>query len=140
MSREILFKAKRKDNSDWVEGALFYSCNNKVAYIIIQSKMTEVFDDGMGGFDALGYEVYPETICQYTGLTDENGNKIWENDIAVRRSSQEEFIGKIIYDRNGSLCHREFQADYEVLLIGSERYVTVIGNIFDNKELLEGGE
>ena len=122
MSREILFKAKTC-SGEWVEGLLAHKDDKW--YISNKAGMPFAF------------EVRPETICQYTGLTDENGNKIWENDIAVRRSSQEEFIGKIIYDRNGSLCHREFQTDYEALLIGS---VTVIGNIFDNPELMKGSE
>lgn len=122
MSREILFKAKTC-SGEWVEGLLAHKDDKW--YISNKAGMPFAF------------EVRPETICQYTGLTDENGNKIWENDIAVRRSSQEEFIGKIIYDRNGSLCHREFQTDYEALLIGS---VTVIGNIFDNPELIKGSE
>lgn len=138
MSREILFKAKTEmivrsynnglDDGIWVKGYLRCDCG---MWFIYQFEYDRA--------DQVAYEVNPETICQYTGLKDKNGNKIWENDIAVRRNSQEEFIGKIIYDRNGSLCHREFQTDYEALLIGSERYVTVIGNIFDNPELLKEG-
>ena len=74
MNREILFKAKRKDNGEWVEGNLITNERNEN-----QKYIGYIFDERNGmieDFDLV--EVIPETLCQYTGLTDKN---IWENDI-----------------------------------------------------------
>lgn len=75
MNRENLFKAKRKDNGEWVEGQ----------YVYITNPLTE---DGKpikhlicNGTNIFNYLIDPDTLCQYTGLTDKYGKKIWENDI-----------------------------------------------------------
>ena len=66
--REILFRGKRKDNGEWVYGNYAYTDTFGGKHWIFQNKAFE-------------HEVDENTICQYTGLTDKNGNKIWENDI-----------------------------------------------------------
>lgn len=74
--REILFKAKREDNGEWVEGYFvkFYgSGDNKPNYMIFAIYEEEKRSQP--------YSVDPKTLCRYTGLTDKNGRKIWENDI-----------------------------------------------------------
>ena len=65
--REILFKAKRINDNEWVEG---YFIDNEIACGTWE---------GCTGIDS--YAIDPETICQFTGLCDKNGKKIWENDI-----------------------------------------------------------
>lgn len=71
MNREIIFKAKRKDNGEWVEGLPGYDMSGNIAEIETHKSFG----------DCRIYEINPDTLCQYTGLTDKNGKKIWENDI-----------------------------------------------------------
>ena len=71
MNREILFKAKRKDTGEWVQGLPGYDMSGNIAEIETHKSFG----------DCRIYEINPDTLCQYTGLTDKNGKKIWENDI-----------------------------------------------------------
>lgn len=137
--REILFKAKRLDNGEWVEG--YYVYCRKRHYILPVLNKAIGFDEREDEW----VEVDPNTLCQYTGLTDKNGQKIWENDICDRKEKCPEIV---TYNKG------DWQLDYSYAL-GKEKHfcacnlgfyacerecVEVIGNVFDNPELLEAKE
>lgn len=140
MNREILFKAKRIDNGEWVEGYYVYITNpltedgKPIKHLICNG--TSIFND----------LIDPVTLCQYTGLTDKNGKKIWENDIiSIAAYSYDEpeddYFGVVAYcekDACWSLNNNEKYGEIICECFGS--YTTEIinhGNIFDNPELLE---
>lgn len=144
--REILFKAKRLDNGEWVEGSLLQTTAVSLKYFIVQSACYT-----FGKLDWIEItEVDSETICQYTGLTDKNGNKIWENDIVKCYSfdcsgREVEFISDVFWDDCSWLLHEEehcdgmlFYFDKNIKFESHVSEIEVIGNIFDNAELLEG--
>ena len=137
--RNILFRAKRMRDKIWVEGSLLVLDADSGYYFITQpykSASTLPVKDLIYNHTHL---VNPETVCQYTGMTDRNGKKIWENNIVqmfYRDGGTD--TGTIRYTKQ---CAR-FQY-YEAGEIGYGIDITcdmeVIGNIFDNPELLKGG-
>jgi uncharacterized phage protein (TIGR01671 family) len=138
MEDRYLFKAKRVDNGKWVIG--YYGVIGKRNVII--EKYAENYycpDTCESRHGNQIHEVNSKTICQCTGLKDKNGKLIWENDIVkcLYDSYGENgvYIGKVIY-REDTCCFVDANSestDYEWW----EEEKEVIGNIFDNKELLE---
>lgn len=140
MQDRYLFKAKRVDNGEWVQGSLVYDNRDKMYRIITEinySTGTCLTTDNAPRVDA-------STICPCTGLKDRNGNLIWENDIVAYWDSystesglaEADCIGKVVWDDETisfQVTNRLSAESYEVL--GDE--CSVIGNIFDNPELLE---
>lgn len=123
--REILFRGKRVDNDAWVEGLLIIMWGQ---YHIIQPN-----DENTA------YPIIFKTIGQYTGMTDKNGTKIFEGDIVdFSDRSDGDSYGVIKYDTNET----EFAIVYDSIYTGlgrqyHSRDIEVIGNIYDNPELLE---
>lgn len=136
--REILSRAKRIDNGEWVEG---YYCKWKqirrnlgsVKEKVVDCIITWMSDGGMSR-----YEIDSETLCRFTGLKDKNGNRIWENDIVSGYFNHKKITGFIKYGSN-AVYYIEREGSYGIHLDNSEDWLEVIGNIFDNPELLKGG-
>lgn len=128
MEDRYLFKAKRLDNGEWVVG--FYAYIHKKHYIytgqLIHSGLYDV---------AERFEVDSSTICQCTGSKDKNGNLIWENDITQHRDSDEIKKAYIKYSAPFFVLHSALGI-YSSDTLADFSKIEVIGNIFDNKELL----
>ena len=134
MNREILFKAKRKDNGEWVEG--YYVYCRKRHYILPILNKAIGFDEREDEW----VEADPNTICQYTGLTDKNGKRIWENDILRRDGYWDmriEFENGAFMVRNADKIQYINRVTYTSISTFDIKEYEVIGNIFDNPELLE---
>lgn len=153
MNDRYLYRAKRIDNGVWVEGYLihakkdYYICENPYECMNEYSSLNGQ-SYGFGGFKL----VDPSTICQCTGLMEKNGNPIFENDIVKYHFGEK--YARIKYGVYQSCFdstktgHCGFYVDwpdsenkrkdlgYWINMVDAE----IVGNIFDNPELLEVGE
>ena len=128
--REILFRGKRIDNGEWECGLPSYDEDGDVEEI-------EVWNEEDVNF----YSVDSGTICQYTGLTDKNGKKIWENDILEGhlddKFPEDVTREKVIWHESGWKTEEPGCDDKEYLDEFDAENFEVVGNVFDNPELLE---
>ena len=129
--RDIIFRGKRIDNGEWVEGnycAAEYITGDGIEHLII-----EVPRNGCSA------KINPKTVGQYTGLTDKNGKKIFEGDIVKTDKFSEPNKQYIIkYDLQfGAFIGQDRYNSYFVTFDGDSGEFEVIGNIHDNPELLK---
>ena len=151
MEDRYLFKSKRLDNGEWVQGALF---NGESHCIIGQEIKFSPYTEHE--CKIVGYEVDRDTICQCTGLKDKNGNLIWEGDIILFQRDNDDcpFTNKDTKKRLGKVFYKGFRTTFAIGMgkngsgsinddlwkyVQNGNRVEVIGNIFDNPELLEVG-
>ena len=157
--REVLFRGKAKaiagcpynngkSDGEWVFGYIFPDLG--------AMKIRQFEPDRPECND---YEIDPETVGQYTGLTDKNGKRIFEGDIVRATIERAErcqspriengvigydcigMIGLILYkDKNGENVWSDFFNELSLSGLIEDYYFEIIGNIHDNPELLKGGE
>lgn len=147
--RKILFRGKRKDNGEWVYGFLikgqraYIATCNAIEYMVVSLM-------GMASLELV--EVIPETVGAYIGLQDKNGNKIFEGDILAQQICGDNYVLGVVKYGEGTFdsgYYRYTGFFYEYPANGSHDHtnivqskwlndvVEVIGNIYDNKNLLE---
>lgn len=163
--REILFRGKRLDTGEWVEGSFLRDGEAhrfveqeglplSDCYIVPKTEWDNVRTYLTQGIllNTIAYHVDPATVGQFTGLTDKNGNKIFEGDIIkthYANALKADFIEEVVF-HNGRFCAL-YQKDgckmWQSLADGVPHHpmdrlaymecCEVIGNIHDNPELLE---
>ena len=128
MKRQILFRGKRTDNGEWVYGNLIDSDS-------IVGKIVDF--DGEYFIPEFWYKVDPATVGQFTGITDKNGTKIFDGDIVrFYDDSEDELVnGVVVFNADFCSFCVSMKGHEDVMLMAHWQY-EVIGNIYDNKELL----
>lgn len=149
--REILFRGKCIDNGEWVEG--YYYKMSETTYCfkedyerkpvsehhyILQERMT---DWGLPN-QIVQIEIDSETLCQFTGLCDKNGKKVWENDILMAHLDEsypeDATYETVEWNVAGWVTHETDSTDRQYLDEFDLEHYEAIGNIFDNPELAQG--
>lgn len=146
MSKDILYKAKRVDNGEWVCGLPIYR-----NYIRVFTEHEYEDEDGrkVKYSTTKDYQVDPKTMCEFIGLIDKNKNKIFEHDIVEYEDCPaSDYYRETIIANRGMIEFEDgafFVTNRETVEMGDLVYngvmeCSVIGNIFDNPELLEEEE
>lgn len=122
--REILFRGKRLFDKKWIYGSFVKNWRGRPQIISDEN-------DTM-------YDVAPETVGRYTGLTDKNGKKIFEGDIV--RDTETSDVGEIYFHTDTA----RFVIEFETMIVDFDNYdncgIEIIGNIYDNPELIGGAD
>lgn len=135
--REILFRGKREDTKAWVEGYLIEQNSPEYHAYIIQSFKAEIDDRHIDILECDIYEVIPETVGWCTGLRDKNGTRLFEGDI-IRNIDNSDIGAVRWYSEHGSFMIRRI-SDNQIFWLFDNDFskIEVIGNIYDNPELLK---
>lgn len=146
MSKDILYKAKRVDNGEWVCGLPIYK-----NYIRVFTEHEYEDEDGrkVKYSTTKDYQVDPKTMCEFIGLTDKNKNKIFEHDIVdyedclasdYYRETTIVNRGVIEFENGAFFVTNRETVEMDDLVYKGVMECSVVGNIFDNPDLLEGEE
>lgn len=140
-----LYKAKRLDNGEWVQGCIVrYGFTNQEKWYIVPDYASDLYS----------FLIDKNTICQCTGLKDKNGKLIWENDIVEFQFDNEDcpLPNKDTKKRKGKVFFSDYRASFSIAMgrrgskslnndlfkyIQCGNRVEVIGNIFDDPELIK---
>lgn len=130
MQERYLYRGKRTDDGEWIYGDLVHSVYKKGDTCV-----------GQYGNEVGMHIVDPSTICQCTGLKDKNGRLIFENDI-MEAHLDDEFPDdvtrtRVVWEENGLVTIEQGSIDREYLCGFDTEHFEVVGNVFDNHELLE---
>jgi uncharacterized phage protein (TIGR01671 family) len=133
--REILFRGKRVDNGEWVEGSYIKANYHWHNHGIHEDWIaTNTIQNGGWCNVRIKYAVIPETVGQYTGLTDKNGNRIFEGDIVECFSS--DYVGRPKIDT----IKVKDMTDYNTMVyLNCSNELEIIGNIQDSPNFWEEG-
>ena len=138
MENRFLFRGKRIDNGEWIVGSLIVDKHQHIE----TGEQIEIIGIYPSEYKDFSKRIDPSTICQCTGLKDKNDKLIWENDICDRKEQYPEIV---------KYCNGDWTLDYSYVsnkksganycnlgfYTEERKCVEVIGNIFDNPELLE---
>lgn len=130
MTREIKFRGKRIDTGKWVYGSLLQWKDGDATICANESENNNVL---------IKHDVNPDTVGQYTGKKDRNGKDVWEGDLL--RTPEGDIM--VVEWRDAQIitrCVRPHNPRYKNSLTFAYPVSVVIGNIYDNPELLEGGK
>lgn len=158
MNRKIKFRGKgieEYDRDKWYYGSYFkyneinYFClddgsrSKEIDEKLKKNVKNKIIFEVQGDLNMENHiklaDVNPETVGQYTGLHDKNGKEIYEGDIVKITGSKEIDIGKVIYEYNGFIVDVMNMDRFYGRVHLLEKFTEVIGNIYEDSELL-GGE
>ena len=143
MSKEILYKAKRVDNGEWVCGLPIYK---NYIRVFTEHEFEDENSIKIKYSTTKDYQVDPKTMCEFIGLIDKNKNKIFEHDIVDYEDCpasdyyREDIImnrGVIEFDDGAFFVTNRETVEIGDLVYNGVMECSVIGNTFDNPELLE---